>query len=169
MTPVQGPDREEKLNQMVLMYEHDLRRVCAVILGDASLAQDAVPSQRAELGFFGLQGQQTDTWTAEADITISAIDVNGTIRMTTCPDGWKAYFTFDEAAAKDTDVITDWLLYEDGVPTEEWNLNGGVGGDPLTYYICYHISGEAKELKLVPVYRHAGEKLEEAIVLPLPK
>lgn len=42
MTPVQGPDREEKLNQMVLMYEHDLRRVCAVILGDASLAQDAV-------------------------------------------------------------------------------------------------------------------------------
>lgn len=113
--------------------------------------------------------QQTDTWTAEADITVSAIEMSGTIRMTSCPDGWKAYFTFDEAAAKDTDVITDWLLYEDGVPTEEWNLNGGVGGDPLTYYICYRISGEAKELKIVPVYRHAGEKLEEAIVLPLRK
>ncbi len=114
-------------------------------------------------------GQQTDTWTAEADITISAIDMSGCIRMTTCPDDWKAYFTFDEAAFKDADVITDWLLYEDGVPTEEWNLNGGVGGDPLTYDVCYRISGEAKELKLVPVYRHAGAKPEEAIVLPLTK
>lgn len=36
MTPVQGPDREEALNRMVQTYEHDLRRVCAVILGRAS-------------------------------------------------------------------------------------------------------------------------------------
>lgn len=106
--------------------------------------------------------QQTDTWTAEADMTVSAIDVNGTIRMTTCPDGWKAYFAFE---ATDADVITEWLLYEDGVPTEEWDLNGGVGGDPLTYHICYHINAETKELKFVPVYRHAGEKPEEAITL----
>lgn len=44
-----------------------------------------------------------------------------------------------------------------------------MGGDPLTYDVCYRISGEAKELKLVPVYRHAGAKPEEAIVLPLTK
>lgn len=111
--------------------------------------------------------QQTDTWTAEADMTVSAIDVNGTIRMTTCPDSWKAYFSFDEAAfnAANTDVVTEWLLYEDGVPTEEWDLNGGVGGDPLTYYICYRINAETEELKFVPVYRNAGEKPEEAIIL----
>lgn len=106
--------------------------------------------------------QQTDAWTAEADMTVSAIDVNGTIRMTTCPDAWKAYFAFEET---DADVITEWLLYEDGVPTEEWDLNGGVGGDPLTYDLCYRISGEARELKFVPVYRNAGEKPEEAITL----
>lgn len=111
--------------------------------------------------------QQTDTWTAEADMTVSAIDVSGTIRMTACPDGWKAYFAFDEAAfnAADTDVITEWQLYEDGIPTDEWDLNGGVGGDPLTYHICYHIKAETTELKFVPVYRNAGEKPEEGIVL----
>lgn len=108
--------------------------------------------------------QQTDTWTAEADMTVSAIDVNGTIRMTTCPDAWKAYFAFEKT---DADVITEWLLYEDGVPTEEWDLNGGVGGDPLTYYLCYRISSETRELKFVPVYRNAGEKPEEAIVIPV--
>lgn len=110
--------------------------------------------------------QQTDTWTAEADMTISVIDVNGMIRMTTCPDSWKAYFAFEET---DAEAITEWRLYEDGVPTTEWDLNGGVGGDPLTYYICYRINTETKELKFVPVYRNAGEKPEEAIVLPLTK
>lgn len=42
MTPVQGPDREERLNHMVLTYEKDLLRLCCVYLRDISLAQDAV-------------------------------------------------------------------------------------------------------------------------------
>ena len=42
MTPVQGPDREERLNQMVLTYERDLLRLCAVYLRDIDLARDAV-------------------------------------------------------------------------------------------------------------------------------
>ena len=42
MTPVQGPDREEELNQIILLYEKGLLRLCCVFLGDASLAQDAV-------------------------------------------------------------------------------------------------------------------------------
>ena len=42
MTPVQGPDREERLNHMVLTYEKDLLRLCAVYLRDIELARDAV-------------------------------------------------------------------------------------------------------------------------------
>ena len=42
MTPVQGPDREEQLNHMVLTYEKDLLRLCAVYLRDVELARDAV-------------------------------------------------------------------------------------------------------------------------------
>ncbi len=42
MTPVQGPDREERLNQMVLTYEKDLLRLCVVYLRDLDLARDAV-------------------------------------------------------------------------------------------------------------------------------
>ncbi len=42
MTPVQGPDREERLNAMVLTYEKDLLRLCTVYLRDIDLAQDAV-------------------------------------------------------------------------------------------------------------------------------
>ena len=42
MTPVQGPDREERLNHMVLTYEKDLLRLCCVYLRDIELARDAV-------------------------------------------------------------------------------------------------------------------------------
>ena len=42
MTPVQGPDREERLNQMVLAHEKDLLRLCTLYLRDAELARDAV-------------------------------------------------------------------------------------------------------------------------------
>ena len=42
MTPVQGPDREEQLNHMVLTYEKELLRLCAVYLRDVELARDAV-------------------------------------------------------------------------------------------------------------------------------
>ena len=42
MTPVQGPDREERLNHMVLTYEKDLLRLCCAYLRDVELARDAV-------------------------------------------------------------------------------------------------------------------------------
>lgn len=42
MTPVQGPDREERLNHMVLAYEKDLLRLCCVYLRDVESARDAV-------------------------------------------------------------------------------------------------------------------------------
>ena len=42
MTPVQGPDREARLNKMVLTYEKDLLRLCCVYLKDIDLAKDAV-------------------------------------------------------------------------------------------------------------------------------
>ena len=42
MTSVQGPDREERLNHMVLTYEKDLLRLCCVYLRDVELARDAV-------------------------------------------------------------------------------------------------------------------------------
>ena len=42
MTPVQGPDREERLNQMVITHEKDLLRLCCMYLKDIDLAKDAV-------------------------------------------------------------------------------------------------------------------------------
>ncbi len=42
MTPVQGPDREKRLNHMVLTYEKDLLRMCCAYLRDVELARDAV-------------------------------------------------------------------------------------------------------------------------------
>ena len=42
MTPVQGPDREERLNRMVIAYEKDLLRLCCAYLTDIELARDAV-------------------------------------------------------------------------------------------------------------------------------
>jgi RNA polymerase sigma-70 factor (ECF subfamily) len=40
---IQGPDkREERLNQLVTLYERDLLRMCFVYLRDAALAEDAV-------------------------------------------------------------------------------------------------------------------------------
>lgn len=42
MTPVQGPDREERLNQMIITYEKDLLRLCSAYLRDVELARDAV-------------------------------------------------------------------------------------------------------------------------------
>ena len=40
---IQGPDkREERLNQLVTLYERDLLRMCFVYLHDAALAEDAV-------------------------------------------------------------------------------------------------------------------------------
>ena len=40
----QGPDRhrEERLNQLILLYEKDLLRLCCMLLRDVALAQDAV-------------------------------------------------------------------------------------------------------------------------------
>ncbi len=42
MTPVQGPDREARLNQMIITYEKDLLRLCSAYLRDVELARDAV-------------------------------------------------------------------------------------------------------------------------------
>ena len=42
MTSVQGPDRESRLNQMILTYEKDLLRLCCAYLRDTDLARDAV-------------------------------------------------------------------------------------------------------------------------------
>ena len=42
MTPVQGPDKEEHLNQMVITHEKDLLRLCCMYLKDIDLARDAV-------------------------------------------------------------------------------------------------------------------------------
>lgn len=65
MTPVQGPDKEERLNHMVLTYEKDLLRLCCVYLRDVDLAQDAV--QETFLKAFRcmdrFQGKSTEkTW-----------------------------------------------------------------------------------------------------------
>lgn len=111
---------------------------------------------------------RTDVWTARAQVTASAIDVKGEI-IQDCPKAWSDLWATWENPEK-IDYINDWKLYVDGVRVEGHNLDGGVGvlaDGQLRYTLCYKLDNPSADLKLVPVYVHAGEKPEEAIVLTL--
>ena len=93
MTPVQGPDREERLNHMVVAYEKDLLRLCCVYLRDLDLARDAVQDTflKAYRRMDRFEGKASEkTWLMR-------------IAINTCKDalrgGWFRYV--DRAAALD--------------------------------------------------------------------
>ncbi len=113
---------------------------------------------------------KTVDWEAAAELTASAIDVKGEVRLV-CPASWQKYWeTFENP--DQLDIIEDWKLYVGGVPVEGYNLDGSIGGmgtDVLTFGICYKLDNVQQEVKLVPVYGRSGEHVEEAIVLSIAK
>lgn len=107
---------------------------------------------------------QTANWTATADLTASAIDVKGTVTLQ-CPESWVTALDSWENPDK-VDYIHYWVLYVDDKPADSYNLDACVyGKEPLTFGICYKLDKVMNDMKLVPEYRYAGEKVEEAIVL----
>ena len=105
-------------------------------------------------------------WTAEANLTLSAIDMKGEI-IVEGPEGWTDIWTSWENPGK-LDYINDWKLYVNGAEAEGYNLDGSVWtleDGKVAFGICYKLDALNADLKLVPVYRYAGEKPEEAIAL----
>lgn len=109
---------------------------------------------------------QGENWTAEANLTLSVIDMKGEI-IVTGPEGWTDIWTSWENPDK-LDYINDWALYISGAKADGYNLDGSVWtleDGKVAFSVCYKLDGNAADIKLVPVYRYAGEKLEEAIAL----
>ena len=109
---------------------------------------------------------QTSEWTATAQLTASAIDVKGEIILE-CPEVWSDLWQTWENPDK-VDYIHDWAFYVNGAEVGGYNLNGGVnvlGDGKLRFTICYKLDTLTADMKLVPIYCHAGAKVEEAIPL----
>lgn len=110
-------------------------------------------------------GKGTD-WTAEATLTLSAVDLKGEI-IVEGPAGWTDIWTKWENPGQ-LDYINDWKLYVGGVQADGYNLDGSVwtlADGKVAFGVCYKLDSTGAEIKLAPVYRYAGEKLDEAIVL----
>ena len=55
-----------------------------------------------------------------------------------------------------------------GETVDGYNLDGGVRAmedGKVAFGICYKLDSLSTDMKLVPVYRYAGEKMDEAITL----
>ena len=104
-------------------------------------------------------------WQATAELTASAIDVKGEVRVV-CPESWRRIWETWENPDK-IDTIQDWVLYVGDKPVGGYNLDGGIGigGDALVYGVCYRLDSLTEDLRLVPVYGYSGAHVEEAIVL----
>ena len=111
---------------------------------------------------------KTADWSAEATLTVSAIDVKGEIVLD-CPKQWSDLWQTWENPGK-VDYIHDWTLYVDGVEVEGYNLDGGVNANEdgtVSFRLCYKLDDITADMKLVPKYRYAGEKPEEGIPLAI--
>lgn len=109
---------------------------------------------------------QTTNWSAEANLIASAIDVKGEVILE-CPKAWSDLWQTWENPDK-TDYIHDWTLYVNGAEVDGYNLNGGVNvlaDGKLRFTICYKLDSLTADMKLVPIYCYAGNKVEEAIPL----
>ena len=107
-------------------------------------------------------------WTATAELVASAVDVKGTVTLQ-CPESWVTALDSWENPDK-VDYIQYWALYVDGKPVDGNNLDACIyGKEPLTFGICYKLDALSKDMKLVPEYRYAGVKPEEAIILTVAK
>lgn len=73
MSIVKGPDKLEKLDQMIDRYEKDLLRLCCAYLRDLSMAEDAVQETflKAYKGLASFQGNSSEkTWLIRIAINV---------------------------------------------------------------------------------------------------
>lgn len=111
---------------------------------------------------------QTADWTATADLVASAIDMKGTVTLQ-CPESWVTALNSWENPDR-VDYIHYWVFYVDDKPVDGYNLDACIyGKEPLTFGICYKLDKVTNNMKLVPEYRYAGEKPDEAIILTVAK
>lgn len=114
-----------------------------------------------------LTGTQTnDIYSAVADMTLSPIDLRGTLTMT-CPDSW--VHDLQEWDGSGGDMIDDWALYAGGVDAWRPISTSLLSNDnPVIFELCFQYSGNADDLMLVPVYRDSGAHVDEGIRLLQP-
>lgn len=70
---VKGPDKQEKLGQMIDRYEKDILRLCCAYLRDLSMAEDAVQETflKAYRGLDAFQGTSSEkTWLIRIAINV---------------------------------------------------------------------------------------------------
>ena len=109
---------------------------------------------------------KTTDWTAEASLAASVIDLKGEI-IVEGPEGWTDIWTNWENPGK-LDYINEWHLYMNGAKADVSNLDGSVWtleNGKVAFGVCWKLDCVSTDMKLVPVYRYAGEKMDEAILL----
>ena len=115
-----------------------------------------------------LTGEATgEGWTAQAQLTATAIDIKGKIILR-CPQSWVEIERTWSNPEK-IDSIYTWVLYAGGEKVNDpavEGVNPSVDGQ-LTYDIGCMLEDASQELKLVPVYDQSGEHMDEAIVLKM--
>ena len=115
-----------------------------------------------------LTGEATgEGWTAQAQLTATAIDIKGKIILR-CPQSWVEIERTWSNPEK-IDSIYTWVLYAGGEKVNDpavEGVNPSVDGQ-LTYHIGCMLEDASQELKLVPVYDQSGEHMDEAIVLKM--
>lgn len=136
-------------------------------IGENTLIPFTVTKDGATHALRGRAG--TKEWQAEANITLSPVDIRGEI-IVTCPESWiSAIESWDSGGAN---PIVDWQLYDGDTRVEGHNLSSGYGklsATQLTFSICFQHGTDTKHLKLVPVFLDGSCAPHQAIALEIPQ
>ncbi len=105
----------------------------------------------------------TGTYQAQAEFSSGRIDTRGTVHLV-CPAEWvKIEQTWENE--QHLDVISDWKLYQNGIPVEGYGTEGIRVSDEqtLVFTLMFNRVDKLDHLTLVPVFSQTGDHLEEAI------
>ncbi len=106
-----------------------------------------------------------ERYSAKAELTISQVDISGTLTMK-CPEEWTRVWTEMGEFKASEDYVYDYALYADGKPCK--GTSAGVmvtAPDQLELSLRYDLPASYQELTLRPVYMRSGEKAEEDIAI----
>ena len=105
----------------------------------------------------------TDIYQVVAEFASGRIDTKGSIRLV-CPADWvKIWETWENE--QNLDIITDWKLYQNGLPVDGNGTEGIAVADhqTLEFTVMFNRLDNLEDLMLIPVYSKSGEHLDEAI------
>ncbi len=107
-----------------------------------------------------------DRYSAKAELTVSQVDISGTLTMK-CPEDWTRVWTEMGEFKADEDYVYDYALYADGKPCK--TMGGGavmvIAPDQLEISLRYALPASYQELVLRPIYMRGGEKTGEDITI----